>query len=174
MSDSAIPPYVDTRKVFLHEGKLTGSIEIDRMARFQESLVSEAGNVQVELEFSTNKSKQRLIIGKLWASASVACQRCLEAVRIDLEESFSLALIKQEGDADKLEDWLDPWICEDHKLDVAMLIEEQLLLCLPIVNTHEDKNCLTNLGYEKRDDLGTEAASDVAESPFAILKSLKD
>lgn len=174
MTESAIPPYVDTRKVFLQTGKLAGTIEFGRLPRFQSCLLEKAGNVQVELEFSTTKSKQRLINGNLSAFASVACQRCLEAVEIKLEEAFDLALVKKEADIEKLEDWLDPWLCEDHKLDVAALIEEQLLLCLPLVNNHANKNCLDKLGYQQ-----TEAAKDSAkirsdESPFAILKTLKD
>lgn len=175
MSDSAIPPYVDTRKVFLQDGKLIGSILFSRMPRFEECLLEKDGNVQVELEFSTNKSKQRVIIGKLKTSAPVACQRCLDAVQIDLEDSFTLALIRQESDIAKLEDSLDPWICEDHKLDIAALIEEQLLLCLPIVSTHDDKNCLASLGYNEQKDAGlSDAVSDSSKNPFAILKTLKD
>lgn len=175
MSKSAIPSYVDTRKVFLQEGNLVGTIDFDRMKRFEECILNNEGNVQVELEFSTNKSKQRVIIGKLIASAPVACQRCLEAVQIELEDSFTLALIRQESDIAKLEDKLDPWICEDHKLDVAALIEEQMLLCLPIVSTHDDKNCLANLGYDKQKIAALSGAvSDSSKNPFAILKTLKD
>ncbi|HAG70999.1 MAG TPA: hypothetical protein DCL66_02240 [Gammaproteobacteria bacterium] len=175
MSKSEIPSYVDTRKVFLQEGNLVGTIVFSRMKRFQECLLENQGNVQVELEFSANKSKQRIIIGKLTASAPVACQRCLEAVQIDLEESFILALVRQESDIDKLEEPLDPWICEDHKLDVAALIEEQLLLCLPIVSTHDDKGCLTNLGYDEQKNATIDGASqDSSKNPFAILKTLKD
>lgn len=175
MSKSPIPSYVDTRKVFLQDGKLIGTIDFSRMKRFEECLLENSGNVQVELEFSTNKSKQRVIIGKLLASAPVACQRCLDAVQIDLEDSFTLALVRQESDIAKLEGSLDPWICEDHKLDVAALIEEQLLLCLPIVSTHDDKNCLTNLGYnEQKITALSGETTDSSKNPFAILKTLKD
>lgn len=175
MSKSPIPSYVDTRKVFLQDGKLIGTIDFSRMKRFEECLLENSGNVQVELEFSTNKSKQRVIIGKLLASAPVACQRCLDAVQIDLEDSFTLALVRQESDIAKLEGSLDPWICEDHKLDVAALIEEQLLLCLPIVSTHDDKNCLTNLGYNEQNITALSGgATDSSKNPFAILKTLKD
>lgn len=174
MSESAIPPYVDTRKVFLQTGKLVGTIEFGRMQRFQDCLLKNAGNVQVELEFSTNKSKQQLISGKLSTLVSVACQRCLEAVEIKLEEFFDLALVRKEADIEKLEDWLDPWLCEDHKLDVAAMIEEQLLLCLPLVNTHTDKNCLDKLGYQQAAVAKESAKIRSEESPFAILKTLKD
>lgn len=175
MTESVIPPYVDTRKVFLQVGKLIGTIEFGRLERFQECLLENEGNVQIELEFSTNKSKQRLITGKLLAPISVACQRCLEAVQIELEESFALALVRKEADIEKLEDSLDPWLCEDHKLDVSALIEEQLLLCLPLVNTHDDKNCLDSLGYQQQAVKGEGSDKQhLKESPFAVLKTLKD
>ncbi|MFK7862851.1 MAG: DUF177 domain-containing protein [Pseudohongiellaceae bacterium] len=175
MTESEIPPYVDTRKVFQQTETLKGTIEFDRLPRFQDCLLEIRGNVHVELEFSTNKSKQRVITGKLSAPSSVACQRCLEAVQIEVTDSFQLALVKKEADIDKLDDLLDPWFCEDHKLDVAAMVEEQLLLCLPLVSKHDDKNCLSSLGYEQQDK-GNEELEDrpLKESPFAILKVLKD
>ncbi|NKB31712.1 MAG: hypothetical protein GKR91_01265 [Pseudomonadales bacterium] len=68
----------------------------------------------------------------------------------------------------------DPWICDDFKLVLAGLIEEQLMLCMPIVNFHEDKACLDKLGYKKIKIGPTDEESiDSDENPFAVLKALK-
>ena len=175
MSESVIPSYVDTRKVFPSDGKLTGFIGLERMPRFQGSLVNDSAEIEIELEFSVNRSKQRLITGRLRAEVEVACQRCLEPVRIELVDDINLALLRRESDIDKLEESLDPWVVEDHRLDLALLAEEQLLLCLPIVSTHEDPNCLSSLGYKQLDaDVSSAGKISKDTNPFAVLKTLKD
>ena len=37
---------------------------------------------------------------------------------------------------------MDPWICEDHKLDLAEMVEEQLILCMPLVSYHDSGDCV--------------------------------
>jgi uncharacterized protein len=175
MSESVIPSYVDTRKVFQSDGKLTGSISLDRLPRFREILANDNAEVKVELEFSLNRSKQRLIAGQVQAKAEVACQRCLEPVQVEFSDKISLALVRHESDIAKLDGTLDPWLVEDHKLSLAELVEEQLLLGMPIVSTHEDVNCLRSLEYEKQ-HLGVSGDEEPAQgnNPFAVLKTLKD
>ena len=175
MSTSVIPSYVDTRKVFQSDGKLTGSISLDRLGRFREVLASSNAEINVELEFSLNRSKQRLITGKVSAKVEVECQRCLEPVQIEFQDNISLALLRKESDIAKLDDSLDPWLVEDHKLSLAELVEEQLLLAMPIVSTHDDLNCLVRLEYEKAQP-NASAAEEPANgnNPFAVLKTLKD
>jgi len=175
MSESVIPSYVDTRKVFQSEGKLIGSIGLERLTRFRELLANDNAEVEVELEFSLNRSKQQLITGEVRAKVEVACQRCLEPVLIRFSDNIALALVRRESDVAKLEKSLDPWMVEDHKLSLAELVEEQLLLGMPIVSTHEDVNCLTRLEYEKQHlDAPGEEEPAQGKNPFAVLKTLKD
>lgn len=175
MSETVIPSYVDTRKVFQSEGKLTGSVSLDRLGRFREILANNNAEINVELEFSLNRSKQRLITGQVRAKVEVACQRCLEPVQIEFSDTIGLALVRNESDIAKLDESLDPWLVEDHKLSLAELVEEQLLLGMPIVSTHEDSNCLVRLEYEKQhlEQLGEEELAQ-GKNPFAVLKTLKE
>ncbi len=174
MPESVIPSYVDTRKVFQSDGKLIGSISLDRLSRFREILANDNAVVEVTLEFSLNRSKQRLITGEVRATAEVACQRCLEPVQIEFSDNINLALIRRESDIAKLDADLDPWLVEDHKLNLAELVEEQLLLAMPIVSTHKDVNCLVSLEYEKQPPEVSGEEEPARVNPFAVLKTLKD
>jgi uncharacterized protein len=179
MSDSPIPAYVDTRKAFLQEGKTTGFITLDRLPRFVDCLASAKGSVEVELGFDTDqRTGTKIINGRIEALVEVICQRCLEPLEITLSDDINLALIRREADADKLEGDIEPWICEDHKLDVANLVEEQLILCLPLVSYHSDKACIATLDYEARIDADNQPPKgqqkERKENPFAVLEVLKE
>ena len=171
MSDSSIPAYVDTRKIFQQEDIISGNLGLNRLPRFSKTLANDQGLVSLELKFTFGEAKERLIAGSLQAQVNVFCQRCLKPLAIALADDIKLALVRDEEAALRLDAKLDPWICEDHKLDLAELIEEQLILCTPIVSYHESGECITQKDYVA----GGDAAESIAsESPFAVLRSLKD
>ena len=175
MSESPVPAHVDTRKIFLQQGTVSGHVSLDRLARFQEYLANSTGSIQVELGFHTDESGQQLIIGNLQAKVQVICQRCLGPLALELADDIKLVLLRDETDAERLDSNLDPWICLDNKLDIARLVEEQLILCLPTVSYHQAGDC-----YEKfklaafSDDAISQTKMTPEENPFSILKSLKE
>ncbi|MFT7471958.1 MAG: hypothetical protein ACI8XU_001854 [Kiritimatiellia bacterium] len=171
MSDSSIPAYADTRKIFQQEDIISGDLGLDRLPRFSKTLANDQGLVSLELKFTFGEAKERLIAGSLQAQVNVFCQRCLKPLAIALADDIKLALVRDEEAALRLDAKLDPWICEDHKLDLAELIEEQLILCTPIVSYHESGECMTQKDYVAGEDATESVAS---ENPFAVLRSLKD
>jgi len=173
MSDSPVPVYVDTRKIFLQQASIAGFVALERLGRFTETLASDQGTVFVELHFATNDSGQQTISGKLKAEVEVLCQRCLEPLGIVLEDDIKLALLKDEAKISSLEEGLDPWICPDNKLKLASIVEEQLMLCMPIVNYHDTADCSQKLGYTAKAGKAAENGSDEVKNPFAVLKALK-
>ncbi len=175
MLDSSIPAYADTRKIFLQEGEIRGNLALERLPRFRQTLANELGWVTLELKFSVGDGKQRLITGNLQAEVNVFCQRCLKPLAIALADDINLALVRDEAAAQQLDAELDPWICEDFKLDLAALAEEQLILCTPIVSYHESGNCIDQGKYVAGAPTTVEVGkADAKESPFAVLKSLKE
>jgi uncharacterized protein len=176
MSDSPIPSYIDTRKVFQRREKICGQMDLKRLQTFQECLAEGTdARISVELSFSSNEIRQRLITGKLRAKVQLSCQRCLEPVAIELADDIKLVLLVDETDAAELDPTLDPWIDADYKLDIARLIEEQLILCMPIVSYHPDGDCIEKLNYIAAGSRRIAGAKvDTTENPFSILKSLKE
>ncbi|MDP6536269.1 MAG: YceD family protein [Gammaproteobacteria bacterium] len=175
MADGPVPAYVDTRKVFLQEAAIEGTVPLERLPRFREILATESAHVQIELRFSTNESNERLITGKLSAQAHVTCQRCLEPIAIELADEINLALLVSEELSSELDPALEPWICADIKLELAGLVEEQLMLCMPIVNYHPGNDCLDKLDYQiAGDDSQGERQAEEREGPFSVLKQLKE
>jgi len=174
MSDSSIPAYADTRKIFLQEGEISGKLALERLPRFTKNLANAEGAVLLELKFTLSDAKQRLISGSLQADVNVFCQRCLKPLAIELADDIELALVRDEEAAQRLDADLDPWICEDHKLDLAELAEEQLILCMPLVSYHESGECLKQKHYVSGASVGSEGTeAGSSENPFAVLKSLK-
>ena len=175
MSDSSIPAYVDTRKAFQQEGKISGEVSLESLPRFLDGLANDIGKVQVDLSFDLNQSKQRIISGHLQAEVEVFCQRCLEPLAIALADDIRLVLVKDQAAAEELDTELDPWICEDHKLDIIPLVEEQLILCMPLVSYHQSGECISRKNFVagRQDTEGAAQSEKAGRNPFSVLESLK-
>lgn len=100
------------------------------------------------------------------ARLQLVCQRCLEPVAWALDAQRSFRFVEGEAAAAELDAQ-----CEDdvlaltRELDLRELVEEELLLCLPLVPKHE--HCPRPLP-EASADAGPERAN-----PFAALAALK-
>lgn len=171
MADTLIPEYVDARKIFAHQANIEGIVPVERLTRFCEGLSSNEGQVNVSLGFDFDERHRRIISGKLSTEVSVKCQRCLEPTQITLSDSFRIALVETEEQIDKLPKDLEPWMSLDTKLVLADILEEQLILCMPIVSYH-DHVCY--IGQKDAQPANSSGAGPDKPNPFAVLQKLKD
>ena len=172
MNDSFLPEYVDARKIFLQDQELSGSVPLTDLSKLDGILSSDKGSLIANLRFFQNKSGQRIIAGNLKAEIEVPCQRCLKPLDLVVEDDINLVLVETEEKAKGLEELYDPWICETHKINLADLVEEQLILALPIVCLHSDPNCIKKLDYDLQK--GLENSDPGLQNPFRELESLKE
>lgn len=105
--------------------------------------------------------------GTLWQ----ACQRCLEPVGISLDGERTLALLTNETHVALLDEDTDYLLIEelskDNKLYLLDILEDELLVDLPMSAKHDD--CEMNFSQNAEED------SEVEEkpNPFAVLAGLK-
>jgi len=172
MADTRIPDYVDARKIFAQAAEIAGSMPIAGFERFRQQLTSSRGEVNFTLAFGIDGEYRRVISGSLDANVDVLCQRCLEPVAVDLADSFTLALVESEEQAARLPAKLDPWMAPaDTRLLLADILEEQLILCTPIVSYHP-VDC-TPAHKASAPDGSNETTQGSKPNPFAVLRDLK-
>ncbi|CBW74303.1 Hypothetical protein RBRH_02612 [Mycetohabitans rhizoxinica HKI 454] len=120
--------------------------------------------------------------GAIW----LQCQRCMEPFRVPLDIDAEYRIVERDDEADEraLDDTSFDVIVGSRQFDFVELIEEELLLSLPLVPKHEvctqiHESLVTGAAGEHARDSGDEAdespAGDEAqrEHPFAALEALK-
>ena len=99
------------------------------------------------------------------------CQRCLQPVALDVEIERSIRFVADEATAAALDaESEDDVLALPRWLDLHELIEDELLLALPIVPMHD--HCPVALPTAVGEDEVAGAASE-PEHPFAALAALK-
>jgi len=175
MSDTPLPVYVDARKVFVNETSVQGTIEVNKLERVAACTADQQGQVTAKLAFSVDRAGRRRIKGEAQTSVKLTCQRCLEPVATDLTETIDLVLVDDEDAALQLDKGFEPWIGEDYRIVLAALLDEQLLLGMPIVSIHETGPCSEQTHYQSTDPggEGQDEEQQRGSNPFAVLADLK-
>lgn len=176
MTETPVPETLDARKIFTQQTVVKGGMPLRQFKRFTSLLVDDSGDLEIELHCFIDESRHRIIAGGIETGVKVRCQRCLEIFRMTLKERFQLAVVASEAIAERLPEEIDPWISEEPLLSLSDILEEQLILAMPIVSRHAEGLCEA-AQPENQDsaDTGGNAAEQRSEedNPFAVLKQLK-
>lgn len=100
--------------------------------------VSTQPRVSIKLKFA-KLDKRPTIHGEMQAEVELVCQRCMANMQYPLLETFDLMLIENEAELALVPETHEPWIANALHLNVLELIEEQLLLALPLIPKHADE-----------------------------------
>ena len=169
MLNVKLPKVVDPRQLADRGIQLTGVIAVKDMTELASMLVESGAEVLADLNFSRDELRIRTIIGSAKATVQVQCQRCLEPGDVELAANVNLAISYSEEKALTLPKYYDPLVVEDDEVELLPLIEQELILSLPLVSYHANCSIQTSFG-----DGDTEAsAAPERPNPFSVLASLK-
>lgn len=171
MLKGPIPPHVDPRKLADRGATLEGELPIKQFSRLCEQLVSDAGSVHVRLEFGRDEQGLIVMRGELEVEVQMVCQRCLEAATLPVHSEFVYAVLREGASADSLPKSYDALEVGEEPLDLIELVEDELLLALPIVPAHEPDACQHPAGFAAAPEPSVNEVS--RSNPFDVLAQLK-
>jgi uncharacterized protein len=149
-----------------------GTLPIAAMSRLCGALARTDGVVQFELDFGRDSLGTDYLDVRAQASLTLVCQRTLEPFVQPVVVNTRLGLIRLERDEAGLPPDCEPLlVAEDGRLKPADVIEDELLLALPLIPVNPDSSLPDEVtGHEPEDDSAGEGRS---ENPFAVLRELK-
>jgi uncharacterized protein len=119
------------------EAKISGEIELRQLTRLRDLLHSDTGSVQASLRFSRRASVDVTAELKFDTTVDLICQRCLEPMHHQVSEEVSLVLLAQDSTHGDRDNAREAVVLNSEKLKPASLIEDELIVSLPIVPRHE-------------------------------------
>ncbi|MFT5484900.1 MAG: hypothetical protein ACI9GW_003569 [Halieaceae bacterium] len=162
---------LDMRKLAARGTVVNGFIAVAELARIKSLLASDRGTVTAHCEFSTDEEGRALLTVRSSVTLDVACQRCLEATQIEVTTDSVLCVVTGEDKIGTLPASMEPLIIAEDPANLWSVVEDELLLGLPIVSYHEAGACAElvekyRVGPEPTDERST-------PSPFEVLQQLK-
>ena len=135
-------PTLDSIRFARSRDRLTGELPVAQLERLSDSLASDEGSVSYTLLGGTESGRLVLRI-EIDASVILRCQYCLEPYAQDLHVEQVLPLARDEAELSRWEreDPLLDALVADPALDVLTLVEDEILLSLPVAPRHPDGGC---------------------------------
>ncbi|MEJ2042042.1 MAG: YceD family protein [Reinekea sp.] len=171
MSNFELPEQVNPYQLADKSADLSGVISASRLKRLEQASDELVSDAEAQLSFYWDDSGRRVISGEVTGTAQLLCQRCLQPFERKLEGSFQLALVYNDEMAKALPTHLDSLLLlPDEPLDLALIVEDELLLSLPMYANHPEGECQieTRFGADE-----PEGQPEKAPNPFDVLKDLK-
>ncbi len=150
--------------------QISGEVPVAALPRLLDALEDPRGTLEYTVRGGVDKQGNPLLDVSITGNCRLRCQRCLgateHAVRIDtrllLRDQASLDALDDEVAGGEDEEF-DSILADAH-LDVLNLLEEEILLSLPIAPRHELGVCQAAGGGNKHEE---------EKNPFAVLAKLK-
>jgi uncharacterized protein len=142
---------------------------VEQLPRLQEAGAQDGSRIDVRLQFSLFDGRPA-VDGTLSGTMRLSCQRCMQPVAVPIEERFQVILVQQES-ADEPGGY-EPVIADPAHLDVRWLVEEQVLLALPLVPAHAVDECDEAVAPQDSDQDVAQGASRGTQRPFENLRDL--
>lgn len=150
--------------------RLERRLALTQMPRVAEAGALEGTHVTAQLEFGHFEGRVTVAV-QVHGELTLTCQRCLKPCKCGLEESAALAVV--ERDADEVPGGYEPLLGDPEKLSLIGVVEEQVLLGMPLVPMHVDAaNC--GAATSALDAASGGATAEEKQKPFANLRQLLD
>lgn len=149
-----------------------GVLAVARLPRLAAALADDRGEVAYLLDFESGRLGEPRLHVRLRAGLTLECQRSLELFVFPAEVDTWLGLLQDESDTGTLPGDCEPLILEDGLLSPRRVIEDELLLALPLVpikpGSAVAKGAWSAPGGRARDAEPDEATTQ----PFADLRRM--
>ena len=145
------------------EAVIEAEIALADLERIRPLLRGDAGMARGQFRFH-RESALAVAEGHVSATLTLTCQRCLGEMTLPVDTDSRLAFVANAAASADVTRAREPVIILDGQVSLATLIEEELLLALPLAPMHRDaSDCHVRPG---------EQADQPRHKPFAGLRDL--
>ena len=163
-------PFIDSLDFAENGRQMDAQVPFAEFPRLHDALADTDGQLHYRLQGGQDQRGRPVLDIEMEGDCRLVCQRCLGAMDYAVSHRVRL-LLCDEAELDALDSETDEHeedefeaILADAHLDVTALLEEEILLSLPISPMHDQGACQAAEGVDALKGKG---------SPFAILANLK-
>lgn len=136
-----LPKYINPLRLAEHEETITGQLPLKLFHRLSDLLIDDEGVVKINLRFGRDAQYYHYVLGFISSTLILRCQRCLQPIEYPIAITVSLSPVFSLETAKKLPAHYEPLWLETEQIEVVEMIEEELLLALPLIPKHDAAQC---------------------------------
>lgn len=158
-------PFIDSLDFARSGKKIDAEVPFVELPRLLDALDDTRGMLRYSVQGGLDAQGNPVLDISMSGECRLRCQRCLQGMDYEIRHDARLMLCDQaELDAQGDDEEEFERILADVHLDVLELLEEEILLDLPIAPRHEPGDCQSTEGGDRQKE---------NKHPFAVLEKLK-
>jgi uncharacterized protein len=166
----ALADLVNAKELAGRSASIERSLDLRQLPRVVEAGARKGTQVHARLRFAIFEGRPTVEM-HIEGVVVLVCQRCLKPCETRLDEAELIMVMANA--TDEVEGGYEPFIGDVESLSLAALIEEQVLLGLPLVPLHEDAaQCRKSASGKLVAKVEAEAQPEDTQMPFANLRDL--
>lgn len=164
-----LPLLIDPTHLAVARSHLNGHVALAHMERLRDSLCDVQGDAHINWLFAMDDKQRSTISGGVQAQLPILCQRCLQPMLWSIDKKVALVILTEEAtENEELPADYEAYTLTSTPVLLRTLIEDELILALPIIARHEA--CPSN-EYQLPEILGEDLT--FRNNPFHVLSKLK-
>ena len=171
LMSGALPEYLDLTRATRQPMRLTGQLRLVTLPRLTAAVADSGGAAEIELQVFTDGG-QIIVQGRVQVTLGMTCQRCLESMRIPVTAALHMAWVRGEEEATRLPTGYEPLVFASGRVKLADVVEDELLLALPMAAVHESSEECSGLVQPEVSPAG-ENITTAPGGSFATLQALE-
>lgn len=147
MPTSKLPKYINPKELSIQGVEVQGTYLVYAMDRLSQLVTPESKSVTVSfhLKFQRDEEGKSVINGEVNAVITVICQRCAKPMALTLKAKPHLMILSQESQMAQMPKEYDPLVTYDKPVLLKAIVEDELLLALPMIPKHQPEECQQSL-----------------------------
>lgn len=136
-----LPEYIEPIRLAASRQVISGKIALSKMGRLVTLLQNAKQEAVVKLTFGRDETGQVTVAGYVKAQFKLICQRCMQPMNYPVNAIVNLGLVASDAESKQLPINVEPFIVDEPKISLTTLIEDELLLELPVAAMHPLDEC---------------------------------
>ncbi|HEX5960342.1 MAG TPA: YceD family protein [Rhodanobacteraceae bacterium] len=169
---ASLPASVDAERMVAGRRSFEGALPVAELPRLVEALAKDTGEIAYNLDFESGQLGGSELHVRLAGRLTLQCQRTLQPFEWPVTVDTRLGLLASEDDAAGLPGQCEPLLLENGALHPRRVIEDELLLALPLVPVKPGSEALQGEWNTSVQAPGNAAHAAAVARPFADLRKL--
>lgn len=137
MLETQLPAFIELDRYADRQAQVQVRLSVSQLPRVMALLTGPSEPVAVEMQFARDARGFVRLTGRVQATLPLTCQRCLTSVETLIESQLDVYLLRQEANAERLDEADDYVVVGDERCAIYDVLEDELILSLPVVPRHE-------------------------------------
>ena len=140
-----IPAQTQASKALERRERYQGTLPFTQMPRLSALVAAPAGELHVELVAERGVDGADWLRGNIRGVLPLTCQRGLHPFEWTCDVAVELRLVFSEDEEERLLKDCEPYLVRDDQLPLREMVEDEVLLALPMMARCDDPDCIERL-----------------------------